>query len=53
MVDRNLIRKFKVEDDELDTALGGALASLEQEELDAVYDQRAQAGRDDSCAPPR
>ena len=40
MVDRNLIREFQVDDEELDAALGGELAALladEDSHMDAVY----------------
>ncbi|MCA9030839.1 MAG: S1 RNA-binding domain-containing protein, partial [Planctomycetaceae bacterium] len=46
MVDRNLIREFQVDDDELDAALGGELADLlaqEDQAMDMVYDERSSA----------
>jgi small subunit ribosomal protein S1 len=44
MVDRNLLREFQVDDDELDRALGGELAKLvdyEDESMDAVYQEQS------------
>ncbi len=42
MVDRNLIREFQVDDDELNAALGGELGDWineESEQMDRVYDE--------------
>ncbi len=41
MVDRNLIREFNVSDDELDAALAGSLAELDEDnpDMDIVYDR--------------
>lgn len=46
MVDRNLLREFQIDDEELDAALGGELASLlahEDQAMDMVYDERSSA----------
>jgi len=46
MVDRNLIREFNVNEEDLEQVLGGALAELGQEEesaLDTLYNERSQA----------
>jgi small subunit ribosomal protein S1 len=44
MVDRNLIREFNVNEQELEIALGGSLADLHLEEggMDGIIDERAQ-----------
>ena len=41
MVDRNLLREYSINDDELDSLLGGTLAELvsDQAEMDALYDE--------------
>lgn len=41
MVDRNLLREFQINDDELEAYLGGSLADLvgDQAEMDALYDE--------------
>ncbi|MCA8983842.1 MAG: 30S ribosomal protein S1 [Planctomycetaceae bacterium] len=45
MVDRHLLREFSINDDELDSYLGGSLAELidDQAEMDALYDGSSRA----------